>query len=330
VAGVKESALNFGPGEALVGILTRPGKGTTPAVEDLAVVFLNSGILHRVGPNRLHVRLARALAACAVPSLRMDLPGIGDSRLLETGASITDENLHAVRCALDLLESRGVAKRFALFGLCSGAGDAFRAACADPRVVGICVVDPPTLFPTWKSAALRTARWAVRPRSWYRLATGRYGIVKHLWKAAGLHRPVARPEESPVQDGPGPESSLAESKQLVRQSLPGLVAREVRICYVITGDQSHVYNYRTQLLDSFPGMGLERVTRLELFPDAAHTFPHEASRVRLEETLMEWIRGTAFPGHTPTGPADPASGGASAQTRPAAPRQPDHPRALLG
>src|SRR5690606_23478543 len=144
----------------------------------------NAGILHRIGPNRLHVRLARRLARAGVTSLRLDLPGLGDSRTLGTSASVAEQNQRAVSAALDALEGRGVAHRFVLFGLCSGADDASRCACADPRIVGMCLIDPPTLFPTWRSRATHALRWAKRPRSWFRLVTGRYGLLRYAAERA--------------------------------------------------------------------------------------------------------------------------------------------------
>ena len=59
----------------LFGILAEPGG--PPA--DLCAVLLNAGPQRRVGPNRMWVQSARRWAACGVPSLRIDLDGIGDA-----------------------------------------------------------------------------------------------------------------------------------------------------------------------------------------------------------------------------------------------------------
>ena len=50
---MKEKAILFGDGKGLLGILTEP-QGSSA---DLGVVILNSGLLHRMGPNRLHVKM---------------------------------------------------------------------------------------------------------------------------------------------------------------------------------------------------------------------------------------------------------------------------------
>ena len=66
--------MRFGPDEQLVGILTHP-----EAASSTAVTILNAGVLHRIGPHRLHVLLARRLAELGFHALRLDLGGIGDS-----------------------------------------------------------------------------------------------------------------------------------------------------------------------------------------------------------------------------------------------------------
>src|SRR5262249_27402146 len=43
------------------------------------VLFLNAGAVHRVGPNRMYVDLARSWAEHGLTSLRLDLSGLGDS-----------------------------------------------------------------------------------------------------------------------------------------------------------------------------------------------------------------------------------------------------------
>ena len=64
---MRDEVFDVGNDRELVSILTRPdgGAGDRPAV-----IFLNAGVLHRVGPHRLHVTLARRLAARGLPALR--------------------------------------------------------------------------------------------------------------------------------------------------------------------------------------------------------------------------------------------------------------------
>ena len=55
----------FGPGGGLFGIETLPAQRREGAP---TVLLLNAGLLHRVGPNRFNVELARRLAGDSSPT----------------------------------------------------------------------------------------------------------------------------------------------------------------------------------------------------------------------------------------------------------------------
>lgn len=286
VSPVKESALNFGPRSGLVGVLAQPSGA--PA-SDVAVVLLNSGIVHRVGPARLYVRLARRLAEHGYPVLRMDLPGLGDSEPLRGASSPAEQNAQGVSAALDRLEALGVASRFVLLGLCAGATTSFQIACAEARVAGAVLIDPPTLFPTWKHRLRRALIQISRPVVWWRLVAGRYGVTAQLGKRL---RRRGTPD-APVAPRTAP--SPREMREAVRGALAGLARRDVRLMLVVTGSQREVYSYRDQFVDAFPGIGLRRVMEAMLLPSADHTFTRENERVRLERGLLEWLDAGGFP-----------------------------------
>ena len=73
----REKVVRFGRETKLVGVLSEP-QGGGPVREPM-LLLVNSGILHRVGACRFHVRLARRLASEGVSALRFDFSGIGDS-----------------------------------------------------------------------------------------------------------------------------------------------------------------------------------------------------------------------------------------------------------
>ena len=76
---MREKIVLFGKERSLVGIITDPPK--TEKDDNLpAIIFLNSGIIHRVGPNRFTVKMARDLADMGFVSLRMDYSEIGESK----------------------------------------------------------------------------------------------------------------------------------------------------------------------------------------------------------------------------------------------------------
>jgi alpha-beta hydrolase superfamily lysophospholipase len=123
--GPDESLHSFGADGHLFGILTQPDAATGKP----AVLLLNAGSIHHVGPHRLYVRLARELARRGHPVLRFDFEGIGDSILRGPGREnhpYVARPTEDVRAAIDFLRERGH-ERFVLVGLCSGAYHVFKA-----------------------------------------------------------------------------------------------------------------------------------------------------------------------------------------------------------
>jgi hypothetical protein len=102
---VREESLYFGEGGRLFGVLTEPGAGSTRRAWP-AVVFLNVGANHRVGPHRMYITLARELAARGYLGLRFDLAGLGDS-LVADGAPenrlYSKDSIGDVKAALTFL-----------------------------------------------------------------------------------------------------------------------------------------------------------------------------------------------------------------------------------
>ena len=127
---------------SLFGIASRPPSGNTRR----AVILLNAGAVGRIGPNRMHVTLARQLAARGDLALRLDLSGMGDS----PPRARTDENVvysenavTDVGVAVHWARNQGAAEVVAV-GLCSGAYHAYRAALAGQGIDRVVMVNPLT------------------------------------------------------------------------------------------------------------------------------------------------------------------------------------------
>lgn len=131
------------PGANLAAVLTEPSR---PCADGVCVVLLDAGAVRRVGPNRMWVEAARRWADRGIPTLRLDLEGIGDADG-PTVAYSDDALLHEdkllvqVRLALDYLADHAIGSRFLLIGLCSGAYWAFHTCLDDPRVPAVALVN---------------------------------------------------------------------------------------------------------------------------------------------------------------------------------------------
>jgi alpha-beta hydrolase superfamily lysophospholipase len=138
-----ETPVAFGSDGELFGVLSQPAAGARPEQAGTAVLMLNVGGNYRVGPNRVYVKLARELASTGYRVLRMDVAGIGDSRIEEGFSSESmyrSDAVADVRAAIDAMHQRGF-KRIFLLGICSGAYLAFQTALHDTRVNGQLIIN---------------------------------------------------------------------------------------------------------------------------------------------------------------------------------------------
>ena len=148
-------------------------------------MLLNGGAQRHTGQNRNWVETARRWAAEGVPSLRIDLPGIGDAGGQGAGplgpADIHDPvRTQQVLAALDWLREEGIAERFLVAGLCAGAYWAYHAALADGSVAGLGLINLHTFAwsPTLGDERARRATVrALRGEVWSKLRGSRHAAI---------------------------------------------------------------------------------------------------------------------------------------------------------
>lgn len=136
-----EEVVTFGSRQSLVGILTNPSP-TALRNRSPGIIIIGAGKVHRVGPNRLDVKIARMLGQLGFTTLRFDFSGVGDSGIrtdnLPYGKSVILEAQEAMDC---FSSAKGI-QYFMLMGICTGAMNAFQIARRDPRVQGIILINP--------------------------------------------------------------------------------------------------------------------------------------------------------------------------------------------
>lgn len=151
---------------------------------ELCVVMLNAGAIRHIGPNRMWVEAARRWAALGVPTVRLDLEGIGDAdgdeeRFAEESEFHVPQLVAQVRSALDVLQDSGIARRFVLTGLCSGAYWSFHAALEDERVSAAFMLNPRAIY--WDpslDASRDLRRGLLRPSSWRKVLRGEVSLAR--------------------------------------------------------------------------------------------------------------------------------------------------------
>jgi alpha-beta hydrolase superfamily lysophospholipase len=154
---IRETPLSLStPDGQVFGVLaTQDANGPSSTPPPITAVLLNAGAVRRIGPNRIWVEVARRWAALGIPTMRIDVEGIGDAdgdarRYVDVGEFYRPQIGAQVDDLLDYLESRGLGDRFVLVGLCSGAYWAFHTAAVDDRVTAAFLLNARAL--SWDSA----------------------------------------------------------------------------------------------------------------------------------------------------------------------------------
>jgi len=281
---VNEKALLFGDGKSLVGVVTDPEPSATPLGR--GVIILNAGVLHRVGPNRIHVQLARALSREGFVALRFDFSGIGDSRQAGGHEHFVRRAAREVTEAMDFLErSRGLSQ-FVVVGICAGADHGLQASLDDSRVRGAVLVDGYNRLSLGFGMALHRYRQKLlKPRSWLRFITGRsltWTALRNLVASRHSIRAVLAPPDSTL---PAPEEFVAQ--------IQALAGRGTDLLLVYTGISAAYYNYKRLLRRKVSSAPLRERVRIEHLADSDHLFTLRPNRERLVELVRVWARDRA-------------------------------------
>ncbi|NDK38758.1 alpha/beta hydrolase [Pseudoxanthomonas gei] len=254
----RETAHLFGAG--LVGILHA---AAGPAHPDVAVILLNAGMVHRIGPHRGSVELARAVAGAGYPVFRYDQSGLGDSPV---SAHVSAERRHLeITSAMALVTARTGATRFVVGGICSAADDAFHLASIEPRIHGLLLLD---------GLAYRTAGYW-----WRHLAPRVFSPVK--WANWWRSRSDGSPGMENFRDWPSRQQAVA--------TMQAMVARDVRFLFVFTGGAYRYFNHAGQLVACLGRAARSTQTSLAYWRDCDHTFYLQRDRARLQALVTAWM-----------------------------------------
>lgn len=256
---MNENILNFGPGRRLTGTLTLP-PAAIPA-KSTAILLLNAGVIHRMGPHRINVKLARHLAAQGFTVLRIDLSGQGDSQNAENPQSYEQQAVTDLQAAMDHLQRIAPVKRFALAGICSGAHHGVATALKDERLSALWLMDTHT-YSTPRTYWVR----AMRQLRNEPIATLQ-GWGKRVLGALGPKPGKGSSEPALADDNPYGKPSKAE----FAADIQSLLGKRVRLQVVYTGGVFWTHNYLGQWRDAFKAHGEVARVPNELLPDVDHT-----------------------------------------------------------
>lgn len=274
-----EQPVCFGAGGRLVGTLARPAGAET----EVGILLTNAGVIHRVGPHRINVKIARQAAAIGCASLRFDLSGLGDSQLARESVTWEEQAVRDMRAAMDYMQSATRVRRFVIFGICSGADNGLAAAAADSRVAGLFLVDG-YAYPSWKTPWIRIAR-AFRPAHILRRLPGwlmewgaRIGSAVMRILRAEFNR-----DEADFDRNVPTRAGFADQLQK-------LVDRSVAVYLLYSGSLHTSYNYAGQFADVFGRERFFGAVRCDFARDIDHTLTTLHAQQALAGKIVTWLR----------------------------------------
>lgn len=264
---IRETAVKFGEGGRLIGILTEPTARSPRAVFVLVTVAFNP----KFGLYRIYAEWARTLAAAGIATLRFDIGGIGETVALRTG-TLQSRTLAEIGDAVTFVDRSLPGLPLFLGGICSGAEDALRYAEGDARVTRVVLVDP---------FAYRTSGWG-----W------RHDLFRVRRRLLRLLR-VSRPSNTAWTPGiiSYNHMTLEVSSRVVGQ----LASRGVVMHFIYTSGRRELFNHASQLPKMFPELALADVTTADFIPHLEHAQILGEDRRTLMATILRRLSAPVRP-----------------------------------
>jgi alpha/beta superfamily hydrolase len=301
---MKEEVVRLGVNQALVAVVTEPD--SKPNTDLPAVILFNAGLTHRIGPNRIYVKLARHLTEMGMTVIRFDLSGVGDSSVRMDNATFEAGVIDDARQVMDYLSRNKGSKSFFLMGHCGGGLISLGIANQDPRTVGVVMINAEGGDTQWdeydrkrKSSHYYENYYGrdalVSSKKWKKFLTGQadYGsIFRNIFINILWHRIAATGFKIKKTLFAKTESLTRPEVAALFETIPALVERNTNILIIYSKGSSGLE--RTQLLirDIRKKLSKPQKFKLEVMAQCDHTFTLLESQKRLNKLIADWCQST--------------------------------------
>lgn len=228
------------------------------------VVLLNAGLIHRTGPFRLHVHIARELAAKGFDVFRFDMPNIGDA---PTGSHATGESV--LQEVLDTVQDATGAGDIIVGGICSAADMGWKLAVRDRRVSGLLLLDGMAVKNHWFWVGQIGMFLKRAPSTWA-------GTAIRFFKP----KPDGAPSLMDFRDWPDHET--------FKSQLAKMLERGVKVLAMYSGGISFYLLHPRQLDATFGPARRNPQLEIEYWPEMDHILFSPRDRQRAVERIREW------------------------------------------
>jgi pimeloyl-ACP methyl ester carboxylesterase len=242
------------------GVLSR----AVGAARGKTVVLLNAGLIHRTGPFRLHVHLARELAAKGFDVFRFDMPNIGDA---PAGSHATVEA--ALLEVLDTVQDATGAGEIIVGGICSAADMGWKLAVHDRRVSGLLLLDGMAVHNHWFRIGQMGLLLKRPPAAWP-------GMMARFLKP----KPEGTPGLMDFRDWPDHGTFKSQLAQMLE--------RGVKVLALYSGGIAYYLLHPRQLDATFGSARRNPQLQIEYWPEMDHILFSPLDRQRTLERIREW------------------------------------------
>jgi len=275
---MNEKIIKFGPEKNMLGIVSVPDDSASSQqlAGAPAILLLNSGLIHKVGPYRMSVDLARKLARAGYMVFRFDLPSIGDSTGYKTTDGYKERTVNEISAAMDVITKRYRKKNFISIGLCTGAMNSHVIASRDVRVQGAVMLDA-YAYPTTKFLVNRYAGKLHRifhPEIMLRVFNGLFN------KTDDKYQPDIKEGIDYWQQPP---------KSEIKNDLALMMSRGVKLLYIYSGGVKEIYNYEKQFEDTFSSIDFKANLDVRYLEKVDHTYTLQNDRNDMLGVIEQWL-----------------------------------------
>ncbi len=273
-----ELTLILGAENNIVATLT-PAIGIHPGSPRCVGVLSNSGVISRIGPHRMNVRLARRFAQMGIPSIRFDMSGLGDSLRSGSSRPIREQWVADTRAVMDAAQLHFGCDRFFMIGFCSGASVAHRVALEDRRLRAAVLWDSheyPTLRSRYRTALYRLQRAGL-------LTALRRGFGQLLPWMRGFGKTSDEAKNHALADFQAP------SRDEFATSIQSLVDDGVELLFAYSGGASSVFNYRGQFRRMFGGYPFVEKVAFNFLETSDHLLTRREAQQAFLDMAVDWL-----------------------------------------
>lgn len=269
----KEKILQINDG-SLMAIATEPARVDT---SQPAIIFLNAGLVHKIGPFRMNIQIARHLSKqLGYLSIRFDNANIGDSAIHRGKIQYEYHVLNNISDTMNHLERIYGVTKFIIMGLCTGADNAHKIMAADERVCG-------AVF--WDGYRYPTPKYLSRRYWQYFLKLPRRSIA-----FTSTPKKISPKRKEANND---PELSfdwVLPTKKNVENDFKNFLARDAKMLFIFSGDATKDYNYKGQLVNAFRRLKLHANIEEIYYPEMDHTYMIHSDRKKMQAAVSEWLK----------------------------------------